>query len=73
MRNRNKKNEYLVLASTDIELTEYEIIQTYGKRWATEVYFKMCKHYLRLTRCQSLSHDELTGYVTGVYLAWLIA
>ncbi|WP_164828519.1 transposase, partial [Streptococcus sp. DD11] len=51
-------------------LSEEEIIQTYGKRWAIEVYFKMCKQYLRLTRCQSLSYDELFGYTTGVCLAY---
>ena len=41
-----------------------------GKRWAIEVYFKMCKQYLRLTKCQSLSYDELVGYTTGVCLAY---
>ncbi|KXT75100.1 hypothetical protein STRDD11_02754 [Streptococcus sp. DD11] len=30
----------------------------------------MCKQYLRLTRCQSLSYDELFGYTTGVCLAY---
>ena len=31
VRNRNKKNEYLVLSSIDTSLTEDEIIQTYSK------------------------------------------
>ena len=70
VRNRNKKKDYLVLASTDTTLSEEDIIQTYGKRWAIEVYFKMCKQYLRLTKCQSLSYDELVGYTTGVCLAY---
>ncbi|MBZ2108068.1 transposase [Streptococcus mitis] len=70
VRNRNKKNDFLVLASTDTSLSEEEIIQTYGKRWEIEVYFKICKQYLRLTRCQSLSYDELVGYTTGVCLAY---
>jgi hypothetical protein len=34
VRNRNKRNEYLVLLSTDIEMDEDENIQIYGKRWA---------------------------------------
>lgn len=33
VRNRNKRNEYLLLSSTDLSLSEEEIIQLYGKRW----------------------------------------
>lgn len=33
VRNRNKRNEYLLLLSTDLSLSEEEIIQLYGKRW----------------------------------------
>ena len=36
VRNRNKKSDYLVLLSTDLALTEQEVIQLYGKRWAKE-------------------------------------
>lgn len=30
--NKNKRSDYLVLVSTDLTLSEEEIIQTYGKR-----------------------------------------
>lgn len=50
IRNRNKRNDYLVLATTDTRLSEDEVIQLYGKRWSIEVYFKMCKQYLRLAK-----------------------
>ena len=33
VRNKNKRNEYLCLISTDISLSENEIIRIYGKRW----------------------------------------
>lgn len=33
VRNRNKRKEYLCLISTDISLSEEEIIQRYGRRW----------------------------------------
>ena len=33
VRNKNKRSDYLVLVSTDLTLSEEEIIQTYGKRW----------------------------------------
>ena len=31
-------SDYLVLVSTDLTLSEEEIIQTYGKRWSIEVF-----------------------------------
>lgn len=70
VRNRSQKKDYLVLTCTDTTLSEEDMIQTYGKRWAIEVYFKMYKQYLRLTRCQCLSYDELVGYTTGGCLAY---
>ena len=50
VRNRNKRKEYLYLISTDVNLDENEIIQIYGKRWDIEVFFKVCKSYLNLSR-----------------------
>lgn len=43
VRNRNRRKEYLCLISTDTSLSEEEIIRIYGKRWDTEVFFKVCK------------------------------
>lgn len=37
VRNRSKRNDYLVLISTDTSLSEDEIIQLYGKRWSIGV------------------------------------
>lgn len=37
VRNRKKRKDYLVLASTDTSLSEDESIQLYGKRWDIEV------------------------------------
>lgn len=56
VRNRNKRKDWLAIVSTDVTLSEDEIIQLYGKRWDIEVFFKVCKSYLRLTNeCHSLS------------------
>jgi len=63
VRKRGKKKEYLVLLSTDMSLSEEEIIQTYGKRWQIEVFFKVCKSYLRLTKeCHSISYDAVVAW-----------
>ena len=72
VRNRNKRNEYLVLASTDIQLTENEIIELYGKRWSIEVYFKMCKSHLRLGKYQGISYDGIFAHSVIVMVGYMI-
>ena len=63
VRKRGKKKEYLVLLSTDMSLSEEEIIRIYGKRWQIEVFFKVCKTYLRLTKeCHSTSYDSMVAW-----------
>ncbi len=67
VRNRNNQQDYLILVSTDINLTEEEIIQTYGKRWNIEVFFKMCKSYLKLGKeSRTMSYDAMTAHVSVV-------
>ncbi|MET1248136.1 transposase [Sporolactobacillus sp. STCC-11] len=70
VRNRRKRKEYLVLASTNTQLSEDEIIQLYGKRWSIEVYFKMCKHYLRLAKYQGLSYDGIFAHTACVAIGY---
>lgn len=73
VRNRNKRNEYLVLLSTDIEMDEDEIIQIYGKRWAVEVFFKVAKSYLRVVKgCSSLSFDTITAHTAIVFAQYMM-
>ena len=67
VRNRNKRKDYLVLVTTDLSLSEEEVIQLYGKRWGIEVFFKACKSYLRLGKdCRSVSYDAMTAHVAVV-------
>lgn len=67
VRNRNKRKEWLVLVTTDMSLTEEEIIRLYGRRWEIETFFKVCKQYLQLLNgCHSLSYDALTAHLTVV-------
>lgn len=73
VRNRNKKKEWLALISTDTSLAEEEIIQIYGKRWDIEVFFKMCKSYLNLSKeCRSLSYDALTAHTALVFARYMM-
>ena len=73
VRNRNKRKEYLCLISTDISLSEDEIIRIYGKRWDIEVFFKICKSYLNLSReCNSLSYDAMTAHTAIVFTRYMM-
>ena len=58
-----REKEYLVLLSTDMSLAEEEVIRIYGKRWQIEVFFKVCKSHLRLTKeCHSTSYDAMVAW-----------
>ena len=73
VRNRNKRKEYLCLISTDTTLDENEIIRTYGKRWDIEVFFKVCKSYLNLSKeCNSLSYDAMTAHTAVVFTRYMM-
>ena len=73
VRNRNKRKDYRVLLTTDLSLSEEEVIRLYGKRWSIEVFFKVCKSYLRLTKeCHSLSYDAMTAWVAIVFTRYIL-
>lgn len=73
VRNHNKRKEYLCLISTDINLDENEIIGIYGKRWDIEVFFKVCKSYLKLSKeCNSLSYDAMTAHTAVVFTRYMM-
>ena len=73
VRNRNKRKEYLCLISTDVSLDEEEIIRIYGKRWDIEVFFKVCKTFLNLSReCNALSYDAMTAHTAVVFTRYMM-
>lgn len=73
VRNRNKRKEYLCLISTDVKLDEDEIIRIYGKRWDIEVFFKVCKSYLNLSKeCRSMSYDAMTAHTAVVFTRYMM-
>ncbi len=73
VRNRNNRQDYLILVSTDVNLSEEEIIKTYGKRWNIEVFFKMCKSYLKLGKeSRTMSYDAMTAHVSIVLARYML-
>jgi hypothetical protein len=77
--NRNKKSKrvWLALLSTDISLSDEEIIRIYGKRWDIEVFFKSIKSLLRVEKEYQLRNfDSINAHISIVccrycYLSWL--
>ena len=72
---RNKKNrkDWVCLITTDLNLSEDDIIQIYMMRREIECYFKIVKTNLRLTtECHSRSYDALTAHVVIAALRYMI-
>jgi len=73
VRNKNKRKDYLALITTDMNISEDEIIRIYGKRWSIEVFFKVCKSYLKLSKeCNSLSFDAMTAHTAIVFSRYMM-
>ena len=73
IRNRNKKSEWLSIASTDLSLDDKEIVRIYGMRWEIEVFFKASKSLLKLgTEYQSRSYDMLIAHTTIVFSRYIL-
>lgn len=73
IQNRNKKKEWLAILSTDLSLTETEIVRTYGMRWDIEVFFKSVKSLLRLQKeFQGRSFDVLISHTTIVFARYIV-
>lgn len=71
VRSRQKRG-WLALLSTDINMGAEEIVQTYGKRWDIEVFFKISKHYLKLEKeMQMRDYDGLISHTTIVMIRYL--
>ena len=74
LRNKSSKSleEWLAILTTDLELTEGEIIQMYAKRWKIEEYHKVAKDLLKLEcEFQGRSYDMLIGHATLVCVRYI--
>ena len=73
VRNRNKWDEYVIILSTDLSLSDAEIVRIYGNRWSIECCFKVCKSLLKLgTEFQGISFDMTTSSTAIVFARFII-
>lgn len=69
----NEKNDWVALLTTDLDLSEGEVIRIYGKRWDIEVFFKMNKSYLKLAKeFQGRSYDMMVAHTAIVFTRYIM-
>lgn len=72
-RNYNNKKDWVCFISTDMGISEENILRIYTMRWACEVYFRVSKSYLKLrTECHSTSYDAITAHMVVVAIRYMI-
>jgi len=73
VRDRNRSKQWLAILTTDIDLSDEEVVRIYSKRWDIEVFFKMSKSYLKLAKeFQGRSYDQLVGHTTIVFMRYIM-
>ena len=71
VRNKRKK-DWLALLSTDITLSNADVVRIYGKRWDIEVFFKMAKQHLKLAKeIQCRDFDALIAHTSIVFMRYM--
>ena len=73
VRDKAKRRNWIAFLCTDMELSEDQIVEIYGKRWSIEVFFKTCKHYLRFSgEFQQISYEAITAHTSIVAIRYMI-
>ena len=74
LQSKHSKNpqEWLAILTTDLELSEEQVVQMYAKRWKIEEFFKVAKSLLKLeSEFQGRSYDMLIGHATLVCVRYI--
>lgn len=66
------KKDWIVIATTDTAMTDYEVLETYAKRWAIETFFENNKQLLKLGKEQSIDFDVQIAMTTIRAIAYSI-
>ena len=73
VRNRSKRNEYIIILSTDLSLSDAEVVRIYGNRWSIECCFKVCKSLLKLGKeFHGVSFDMTVSSTAIVFARFII-
>ena len=70
--NRNDRQDWIAIATTDLKLELTEIVRIYGIRWEIETFFKCTKSHLNLAKeFQGRSYDAMIAHTTIVFIRYL--
>ena len=70
VKDRRSQN-WLAVLSTNTRISDEEIIRIYGKRWDIEVFFKVIKSYLALSKeFQGRNYDMMIAHTTIVFMRY---
>lgn len=68
----SKRGKWHGLLTTDMELSFDKAYKIYSTRWTVEVFFKECKQYLGLGKCESRDFDAQIAHTTLCMLQYNI-
>jgi hypothetical protein len=68
----SKRGKWHGLLTTNLDLSFEKAFEIYSTRWTIEVFFKECKQYLRLGKCESRDFDAQIAATTIVLLQYNI-
>jgi len=67
------KNNWCAVATTDLDLSDEQMVVLYSRRWDIEVFFKTCKEYLGFSSdCQSRNYDAITAFVAVAFTRYIL-
>lgn len=64
-------SKWRMLVTTDLSISFTRIIEVYQIRWTIEVFFKECKQYLHLGKCQSQDFDAQIADITLSFVRYI--
>jgi hypothetical protein len=64
------QKNWRAFVSTDTTLSLLKMMETYGIRWTIEVFFRECKQYLGLGKCQSKDFDAQIASITITFILY---
>jgi len=68
----SRRGKWHLLLTTDLNLSFIQAIEIYSRRWSIEVFFKDCKQYLNLGKCQANDFDAHIADTTISMMQYIV-
>ena len=67
-----KNAKWRLLVTTDLSLKFTKLMEIYQIRWSIEIFFKDCKQYLGLGKCQSNDFDAQIADISLIFIRYMM-